>query len=111
MSLIQINLNTEYDNKYKDLYVEVKKNTVLKNIFDKVNEFLNNSAILNINKLVINDNLFMHPDLNENFIDFLHNNKIEYYELDDLSIICFVSIDVPDLIENSYLTKIYRKHI
>lgn len=111
MSLIQINLNTEYDNKYKDLYVEVKKNTVLKNIFDKVNEFLNNSAILNINKLVINDNLFMHPDLNENFIDFLHNNKIEYYELDDLSIICFVSTDVPDLIENSYLTKIYRKHI
>ena len=112
MSLIQINLYTEFDNKYKDLYVEVKNNTTFKNIFNKITDFLNtNSITVNINKIVINDNVFINPLLTDIFLEFLITNKIEYYELDDLSIICFVKINVPDLVENEYLTKIYKNNI
>jgi hypothetical protein len=112
MSLIQINLHTEFDNKYKDLYVEVKKDTTFNNIFNKINDFLNeNNAFLNKNKIVINDNLFLHPNLSDNFINFITKHNIEYYELDDISIICFVNTDVPELVENKYLTHIYKNNI
>ena len=111
MSLIQINLHTQFDNKYKDLYVEVKNNTTFNHIFNKINEFLNeNNTSVNINKIVINDNLFMHPSLTNNFIDFLTENNLEYYELDDLSIICFVNTNVPELIENEYLSRVYKNN-
>lgn len=112
MSLVQINLHTEYDNKYKDLYIEIKNNTTFKDIFNKIKDFLNEtSATVNINKIVINDNIFMHPDLNSNFLNFISENNIEYYELDDLSIIGFVNTNVPELIENEYLTNIYKTNL
>jgi hypothetical protein len=110
MSLVQINLHTQFDNKYKDLYVEVKKNTTFNIIFNKINEFLNENSV-NINKIVINDNIFMHPNLSDNFLDFITKNNIEYYELDDLSIICFVNTNIPELVENEYITNIYIKNL
>jgi uncharacterized membrane protein len=111
MSLIQINLHTEFDNKYKDLYVEVKNNTSFNHIFNKINDFLNeNSAFVNISKIVINDNIFMHLNLSDNFMNFLTKNNLEYYELDDLSIICFVNTNVPELVDNEYLTNINKKN-
>ena len=68
-------------------------------------------AISSVNKIVINDNIFMHPNLSDNFLDFITKNNIEYYELDDLSIICFVNTNIPELVENEYITNIYIKNL
>jgi hypothetical protein len=112
MSLVQINLHTEFDNKYKDLYVEIKNNTTFNDVFNKIKEFLNeNNTTVNLNKIVLNDNLFINPPLDSNFLEYLNQHNIEYYELDDLSIICFINTNLPELISCDFLNNIYKKHI
>jgi hypothetical protein len=111
MSLIQINLHTNSDNKYKDLYIEIKKDTTFNTIFNKIKNLLDNNVIFNLKKIVINDELYIEFDLNIIFLDFLKNNNIEYHDLDDLNIICFVDINIPNLVYNEFLTNIYIKHL
>jgi hypothetical protein len=111
MSLVQFTLNTQEDIKYKSMYLDIKKNTTLNDVFNLLSDLTNNKIELNKNKIVINQNLYMLDDLTSNFINFLTDQQIEYNELDDLEIICFANLVTPPLVFNQYLTDIYKNHI
>ena len=105
MSLIQIHLYTEQDIKYKDINIEIKEYVTFNDLFNKIEEILKEKFNINKKKIVINNNLYIIENINETFTSYLLDKEIEYNEIDDLDIICFIVLEVPELLYSDILTK------
>jgi len=105
MSLLQVHLHTEEDVIYKDIFIEVKANVDFNYIFNKIEEVIKKDKIaVNKNKIVINDSIYILEGMEEKFFKFILDNNIECEDIDTIDIVCFVSVNVPELIYSEILT-------
>lgn len=116
MSLLQVRLHTEEDVKYKDIFIEVKANTDFDTIFNKIEDVIKKDKIaVNRNKIVISDSLHLldnnsgNNSGNQKFFQFILDNNLECDDIDSMEVICFVSINVPELIYSDILTNCIKK--
>ena len=110
MSLIQLTLKNQQDKKIKDLFLEINTKTKFIDVINKSQNILGNQLIINPNKMIINNDLYF-DFKDQNILDFISENNIDYHELDDLEFTMFVDINIPNLLTHSYLSQLLKKHI
>jgi hypothetical protein len=110
MALIQLSLKNSLDKKIKDLFLEINPRTKFSDVINKAQHILGNQLKINPNKILINNNLYFDFN-NSTIMNFITDNNIDYYEIDDIEFVMFVDINVPNLLSHSYLSQLLKKHI